>query len=327
MLISAMLFIVGLFLLAYGSDRLVFSAAVLSRMLGISPLIIGGVIVGLGTSLPEIILSFSASQQGLRELAVGLALGSNITNVLFILGIALVLRPISLHSALLRHELPLMLLVTLLAGLVLVNQQLTLWDGIALLFVALVYLYGMLRLIKRTSSHAPDQLTQEQLSVLPDQQISFAVALLWLGVALILLPIATRMILDNTLVVADFFGLSQRVVGLLFLSVGTSLPELATVIAGITRGQQHLAIGNLVGAHIYNLAIALGLPALIDPGKISEKTVNHDFWLVFIASSLLTLLCLKQNKVNGRSIGLLLLTGFSIWAIWLCCPFRPTMIS
>jgi len=208
-----------------------------------------------------------------------------------------------------------------------VNRQLTLWDGIALLFVALVYLYGMLRLITRTSSVTPDQLTQEQLSVLPDQQISFTVALLWLGVALILLPIATRMILDNALVVADFFGLSQRVVGLLFLSIGTSLPELATVIAGVTRGQQHLAIGNLVGAHIYNLAIALGLPALIDPGNISEKTVNHDFWLVLGASSLLTLLCLKQNKVNGRIIGILLLAGFLIWAFWLCCPFRPMMTS
>lgn len=327
MLISAMLFIVGLILLAYGSDRLVFSAAMLSRMMGISPLIIGGVIVGLGTSLPEIILSFSASQQGLRELAVGLALGSNITNVLLILGIALVLRPISLCSALLRHELPLMLLVTLLAGLALVNHHLTVWDGVALLFVAIVYLYGMLHLIKRTSTVTPDQLTREQLSVLPDQQISFTVALLWLGVALILLPIATRMIVDNALVVADFFGLSQRVVGLLFLSVGTSLPELATVIAGVTRGQQHLAIGNLVGAHIYNLAIALGLPAVLDPGIISEKTVNHDFWLVFIASSLLTLLCLKQNKINGRIIGVIMLTGFLVWAFWLCCPLMPAMTS
>lgn len=327
MLLSAMLFIVGLFLLAYGSDRLVFSAAVLSRMLGISPLVIGGVIIGLGTSLPEIILSFSASQQGLRELAVGLALGSNIINVLLILGIALVLRPLSLHSALLRHELPLMLLVTVLAGLALINHQLTVWDGLALLFVATLYLYGMFRLTQHTSSTVPDQLTQEQLSALPDQHISFAVALLWLGVALILLPVATHMIVDNALVVADFLGLSQRVIGLLFLSIGTSLPELATVVVGMTRGQQHLAIGNLVGAQIYNLAIVLGIPAIFNPGAISEKAFNHDFWLVFISSSLLTLLCLKQNKVNGRIMGIILLTGFLGWALWLCCPLKLDMTS
>ena len=327
MLISAMLFIVGLLLLAYGSDRLVFSAAVLSRMVGISPLIIGGVIVGLGTSLPEIILSFSASQQGLRELAVGLALGSNIINVLLILGIALIIRPIALHSALLRHELPLMLLVTLLAGLALINNQLTFWDGVTLLFVGVLYLYGMIHLIKRTSSMPPDKLTEEQLSVLPDQHISFAVALLWLGVALVLLPVATHMIVDNAVVVANFLGLSQRVIGLLFLSIGTSLPELATVIAGMMRGQQHLAIGNLVGAHIYNLALVLGLPALLDPGRISEKAFNHDFWLVFIASSLLTLLCLKKNKINGRIIGIILLTGFVGWAIWLCCPLKLVLTS
>ncbi|QGX90394.1 calcium/sodium antiporter [Tatumella sp. TA1] len=327
MLLSAMLFIVGLFLLAYGSDRLVFSAAVLSRMLGISPLVIGGVIIGLGTSLPEIILSFSASQQGLRELAVGLALGSNIINVLLILGIALVLRPLSLHSALLRHELPLMLLVTVLAGLALINHQLTVWDGLALLFVATLYLYGMFRLTQHTSSTVPDQLTQEQLSALPDQHISFAVALLWLGVALILLPVATHMIVDNALVVANFLGLSQRVIGLLFLSIGTSLPELATVVVGMTRGQQHLAIGNLVGAQIYNLAIVLGIPAIFNPGAISEKAFNHDFWLVFISSSLLTLLCLKQNKVNGRIMGIILLTGFLGWALWLCCPLKLDMTS
>ncbi|MBT0719757.1 calcium/sodium antiporter [Rosenbergiella collisarenosi] len=327
MLLSAMLFIVGLFLLAYGSDRLVFSAAVLSRMLGISPLVIGGVIIGLGTSLPEIILSFSASQQGLRELAVGLALGSNIINVLLILGIALVLRPLSLHSALLRHELPLMLLVTVLAGLALINHQLTVWDGLALLFVATLYLYGMFRLTQHTSSTVPDQLTQEQLSALPDQHISFAVALLWLGVALILLPVATHMIVDNALVVANFLGLSQRVIGLLFLSIGTSLPELATVVVGMTRGQQHLAIGNLVGAQIYNLAIVLGIPAIFNPGAISEKAFNYDFWLVFISSSLLTLLCLKQNKVNGRIMGIILLTGFLGWALWLCCPLKLDMTS
>lgn len=320
MFISALLLVVGLFLLAYGSDRLVFSAAILSRMIGISPLIIGGTLIGLGTSLPEIILSFTASQQGLSHLAVGLALGSTITNVLLILGIALLVYPIKLHSALLRHELPLMLLVTVFAGLALANNSLSRWDGIALLFVAILYLCGMLHLAKRTSDTDPDELTKEQLSALPDNQVTLTVALLWLGVAFILLPVATRMILDNALVVASFFGFSQRVMGLLFLSIGTSLPELATVLAGITRGQQHLAIGNVVGANIYNLAIVLGLPALFSPGPITDAAFQHDFWIVLIACSLLTLLCLKQTKVTGHIIGAAFLIGFLVWVVWLCCP-------
>ncbi len=320
MFISTLLLIVGLFLLAYGSDRLVFSAAIISRLAGISPLIIGSTIVGLGTSLPEIILSFFASQQGLNNLAVGVALGSTTANVLLIVGIALILHPIKLYSALLRHELPLMLLVTLFAGLALVNNQLSRIDGVTLLFVAILYLYGMLHLAKRTAATHPDQLTQEQLSALPDNQITLTVALLWLGVALILLPVATHMILDNALVVANYLGVSQRVMGLLFLSIGTSLPELATVLAGISRGQQHLAIGNIVGANIYNLAIVLSLPALINPGPIAGASFHQDFGIVLVVGVLLALLCLKQTKMTGRIIGSTLLMGFVGWAVWLCCP-------
>lgn len=313
---SALLFI-GLILLVYGADRLVFSAAILCRSFGIPPLIIGMTVVSIGTSLPELIVSFSAAQHGQMDLAVGTALGSNITNILLILGGAALLHPLTVHSNLIRRELPLMLLVSLLSGIMLFDNHLSRLDGVALLLIALGYLLVVIRIARRAERDNNDTLTREQLAELPRDEAGNTVAFLWLAVALIILPMSTRMVIDNATVFADYFGVSELVMGLTLIAVGTSLPELATVVAGALKGEDDIAIGNLIGANIFNLAIVLGLPALIHPGSVDAHAFARDYWVMLAVSVLFALLCLLRKRRIGRIAGTLLLGGFIVWVLWL----------
>ncbi|MEW6483108.1 MAG: calcium/sodium antiporter [Pseudomonadota bacterium] len=323
MLVAIVLLVLGLLLLAYGADRLVFSASILCRSLGIPPLVIGMTVVGIGTSLPEIILSLSAVQHGMRDFSVGIALGSNITNILLILGGAALIHPLKISSALLRRELPLMLLVALLCGLLLADNQLTRSEGFCLLAMAVIYLWGIIRLANNTRPLTGDPLTHEQLAELPGEDAGNTVACLWLGVALVLLPVATRMILDNAVVVADYLGISELLMSLFFISIGTSLPELATVIAGTLKGEGDIAVGNLLGANIYNTAIVLGLPALVSPGRIDSNAFTQDYWVMLGVSVIFAVICLRKHRRIDRLTGAFLLCGFIIWAAMLW--FFPMM--
>lgn len=313
MLLAAALLVIGLILLVYGADRLVFSAAILCRSLGIPPLIIGMTVVGIGTSLPELIVSLSAATHGQMDIAVGTALGSNITNILLISGGAALLHPLTVHSNLVRRELPLMLLVTLLCGVVLFDSQLGRLDGIALIVIAALYLAFIIKIARRAERDNNDSLTREQLAELPRDDAGNTVAFLWLAVALIMLPMSTRMVIDNATVIADYFGVSELVIGLTIISVGTSLPELATVIAGALKGEDDIAIGNLIGSNIYNIVIVLGIPALLYPGAIDVEAFARDYWVMLGVSALFTLICLRRSRRIGRAVGLLLLCGFIGW--------------
>ncbi|CCP01431.1 Putative cation/proton exchanger [Erwinia amylovora Ea644] len=313
MLVATALLIIGLVLLVYGADRLVFSAAILCRSLGIPPLIIGMTVVGIGTSLPEMIVSFSAAARGQMDIAIGTAMGSNIANILLILGAAAVLHPLTVHSNLIRRELPLMLLVTLLCGVMLFDNQLSRGDGLTLMAIAAVYLLFIIKIARRAERENNDSLTREQLAELPRDDTGNTVAFLWLAVALIVLPMSTNMVIDNATVIADYFGVSELVIGLTIISVGTSLPELATVIAGALKGEDDIAIGNLIGSNIYNLAIVLGIPALLHPGSFDAAAFARDYWVMLGVSALFTLICLQRSRRIGRLAGALLLCGFICW--------------
>lgn len=315
MLVAIALLIIGLALLVYGADRLVFSAAILCRSLGIPPLIIGMTVVGIGTSLPELIVSFSAATHGQMDIAVGTALGSNITNILLILGGAALLHPLTVHSNLIRRELPLMLLVTLLCGIILFDNYLSRYDGLALIAIAACWLLCTIKIARRAERENNDSLTREQLAELPRDDIGNTVAFLWLAVALILLPVSTRMVIDNATVIADYFGISELVIALTIVSVGTSLPELATVIAGALKGEDDIAIGNLIGSNIYNMVLVLGIPALIHPGSFDASAFARDYWVMLAVSALFTLICLRRNRRIGRVAGALLLCGFILWVV------------
>ncbi|AVJ19455.1 calcium/sodium antiporter [Serratia sp. MYb239] len=309
MFLAIALFIVGLFLLVYGADRLVYGAAVISRSLGVPPLIIGMTIVGIGTSLPELFVSVTAALNGQSDMAVGNVLGSNITNILLILGVAAVIHPLAVRSEILRRELPLMLAVTVLCGLVLMNSQLSRLDGALLLVAAAGFITLMLKIARLAQREGNDSLTREQMAELP-QSGSATVATLWLVLAFIILPLASRMVVDNATVIAHYFGMSELAVGLTMIAVGTSLPELATSIAGALKGEGDMAIGNIIGSNIFNMAIVLGVPALLSPSRLDPAAFQRDYWVMLAAIIALSALCIGRKHRIGHLAGALLLCGF-----------------
>lgn len=312
MFLATALLVIGLLLVVYGADRLVFAASIFCKNIGVPPLIIGMTVVSLGSSLPEIIVSLAASLNGQRDLAVGTALGSNITNILLILGLAALIRPFTVHSAVLRRELPLMLLVTVVAGSVLFDGQLGRSDGIFLMLLAVLWLLFIVKLARLAERQGNDSLTREQLAELP-REGSLPVAFLWLGIALIIMPIATRMVVDNATVLANYFAMSELTIGLTVIAIGTSLPELATAIAGVRKGENDIAVGNIIGANIFNIVIVLGLPALITPGEVNPLAFSRDFSVMLLVSLIFALLCWQRLRQPGRGTGVLLTGGFILW--------------
>ena len=308
MLLAMALLIIGLLLVVYSADRLVFAASILCRSVGIPPLIIGMTVVTIGTSLPEIIVSVAASLHGQMDLAIGTALGSNTVNILLILGLAALFHPFTVHSDILRREIPLMLIVSALAGVVLYDGQLSRADGLFLLLLAVLWLVFIVKIGRQGN----DSLTREQLAELP-REGSLSVAFLWLGVALIVMPMATRMVIDNATVLANVLGMSELTIGLTVIAIGTSLPELATAIAGARKGEDDIAIGNIIGSSIINIAIVLGLPALIVPGSFNPLAFTRDYGVMLVVSVIFALLCWRRQRQTGRGAGALLLGGFVIW--------------
>ena len=275
-------------------------------------LIIGMTVVSIGTSLPEVIVSLAASLHEQRDLAVGTALGSNIINILLILGLAALVRPFTVHSDVLRRELPLMLLVSVVAGSVLYDGQLSRSDGIFLLFLAVLWLLFIVKLARQAERQGTDSLTREQLAELP-RDGGLPVAFLWLGIALIIMPVATRMVVDNATVLANYFAISELTMGLTAIAIGTSLPELATAIAGVRKGENDIAVGNIIGANIFNIVIVLGLPALITPGEIDPLAYSRDYSVMLLVSIIFALLCWRRSPQPGRGVGVLLTGGFIVW--------------
>lgn len=234
MLLATLLLIVGLILLVYGADRLVYGAAAIARSFGVPPMIIGMTIVGIGTSLPELTVSLTAVMNNQINTAVGTVIGSNIANILLILGSAAILRPLSVRSDILRRELPLMLGVTILCGFVLYDNQLTRVDGVILILAFAAFMWLMLKMARLAMRDGNDPLTDEQMAELP-KDTSNTVALLWIALGLIILPLSAKIIVDNSTVIARYFGVSELVIGLTIIAIGTSLPELATSIAGAIK--------------------------------------------------------------------------------------------
>ncbi|MGL9723909.1 calcium/sodium antiporter [Sodalis sp. (in: enterobacteria)] len=309
MLFATSLLIIGLILLVYGADRLVYSAAVLSRSLGVAPWLIGCTIVAFGTSLPELLVSVTAALNNQIDMAVGNILGSNIINIMLIVGGAALIRPVTFRSDIVRRELPLLLLITLLCSLLLADHSLGRLDGVLLLAAAAGYLLIIVTISRLALREGSDTLTREQLAELP-QDSNNTVAVLWLVLAFIIMPISARMVIDNASVLARYFGLSDLLVGLTVLAIGTSLPELATLVAGALKGENDIALGNVIGSNIFNSVIVLGVPALLSPGPFNPDAFARDYWVMLAASIILAALCLRKRRRINRLSGALLVCGF-----------------
>ncbi|MGR5069542.1 MULTISPECIES: calcium/sodium antiporter [Vibrio] len=308
MLETVALLIVGLVLLVWSADKLVFGSAALARNVGISPLVIGMTILAMGSSAPEMMVSATAAWEGKTDTAVGNVLGSNIANIALILGITALIKPLSISSAVIRRELPLMIAVTVLAGILLWDNHLGFYEGVLLFVLFGGFLYAMLQ-ISRKEQKAGDVLIEEQEAEIPEG-VSNPKAIMWVVIGLILLPIAASMLVDNAVIIAKFFGMSDLVIGLTIIAVGTSLPELAASLAGVLKGEDDMAVGNIIGSNVFNILAVMGLPGIINPSVLSEYAMGRDFWVMLGVSLLLVAMCLGKSRSINRIEGSILVVCF-----------------
>ena len=265
----------GFVLLAWGADRFVVGASAMAYNLKVSPLVIGLTIVGLGTSAPEMLVSALASWQGNSGLAVGNALGSNIINTGLILGFTAMVIPLNVHSSILKRELPVLLLVMVVALLLLIDGTLGRLDGILLLAGMVVMLIWMIRL-GRTSPTGADPMSAEFADEIPTT-LSMGRAVFWLIVGGLVLLGSSRLLVWGAVSIAESMGVSDLVIGLTIVALGTSMPELAATVMSAIKGEHDIALGNVIGSNIFNLLVVLGLPGVINPAAIDTEVLTRDY--------------------------------------------------
>lgn len=308
MLEATGLLIVGLILLVWSADKLVFGAAAIARNVGISPLVIGMTILAMGSSAPEMMVSATAALDGKTDTAVGNVLGSNIANIALILGITALIKPLSISSMVLRRELPLMVGVTLLSGLLLWNSYLGFYEGILLFVLFAVFILAMLQ-ISRKEQQNGDALLAECESEIPTD-VSNKKAIIWVVIGLILLPFAASMLVDNSVIIAKYFGMSDLVIGLTIIAVGTSLPELAASLTGVLKGEDDMAVGNIIGSNVFNILAVMGIPGILNPSILSDSIMGRDFWVMLAVSLLLVIMALGKSRSINRLEGAVLFIIF-----------------
>jgi len=309
MLIASLVMLAGLALLVWSADKFVEGAALTARYAGMPPLLIGMVIIGFGTSAPELTVSALAALQDNSGLALGNAYGSNIANIGLILGTTGLLAPIAVASAVLRRELPLLLLVTLLALFPLLDGLISRTDA-ALLLLAFVAVMGW---SIRAGIREHDLLGEEVEQAMAEEQVPLSRALLWLGSGLLLLILSSRMLVWGAVSIATGLGVSDLVIGLTIVAVGTSLPELASSLTAVRKGEHDLALGNVLGSNLFNTLAVVGLAGVISPIAVPTQVASRD-WSVMMAMTLLLMLACwwprKGHRRIGRVVATLLLLAF-----------------
>jgi len=316
MLLAVAAIVSGLVILVWGADRFVLGAAGLARSLGIPPLLIGLTVVGFGTSAPEILVSTMAALEGSTGIAIGNALGSNIANIALILGTTAVFAPLTVKSDMLRREYPLLLAVSFGAFFLLLDNHLGRLDGALLMAGLVLSMYLLVRIGLHRRDHDP--LAEEMEAEIPTDTTPLA-ATAWFLIGLVALIASSRILVWGAIEIAVMLGISDLVIGLTIVAVGTSLPELAAAIMSVIKKEHDLAIGNVVGSNIWNLLAVLGIPGLLAPGVIPPEVVSRDM-LIMLALTLALFLMGRSSRTHGtinRIEGGLLLSSFIAYQSWI----------
>ncbi len=318
MLLAAAALLFGLVLLVYSADKFIAGAAVTARYLGVSSMVIGLIIIGFGTSAPEMVVSAVASWQGNSELALGNAVGSNITNTTLVLGIGILVAPLLVSSQTVRRELPLLIAVTFLVLLLILDGEQSRTNGIVLLGLMAVVTLWMGWLGTRKTNRS-DPLKDEILQEIPTD-MSRQAALGWLFLGIVLLPLASHFMVYGATEIAHALGVSDVVIGLTIVALGTSLPELAATVASAVKKEHDLLLGNIVGSNLFNLLGVLGISAVINPYRLPQGFLEHDYLFMTILTVCFALVSwwhVQKRKVLSRPIGLLLLLCYGVYMVWL----------
>ncbi len=279
MTLAILAVVVGLVLLVWSADRFVDGASATARFLGMPALLIGMVIVGFGTSAPELVVSVTSAIQDNPGIALGNAYGSNITNIALILGLTALVSPIAVHSRVLRKELPILMAVTILAGWQLQDGSITRTKALILLVVFALF---MIWTIREGLLEKNDALAGEMEQELAAHEMSIQRAMFWLVVGLVVLIASSRLLVWGAVNIAQAYGVSDLIIGLTVVAVGTSLPELASSLLAVRRGEHDLALGNIIGSNLFNTLAVVGLAGTIHPMKVGPEVFSRDILVMAV---------------------------------------------
>ena len=310
---ALLLLIVGIVILIVAGDFLVRGAAALARHWGIPALIVGLTIVAFGTSAPELVVSIQAVMKGAGELASGNVVGSNIANVLLALGLPAMIMAIPTNTpGVGRNALVAMAATLIFITLAFLGNPLEMWQGAILFTGIVIYLIWMFRLAKQG---ADDPILAEMTEIEEGEDglpTNVLMSGFYVIAGLVGLVIGGGLIVDNAVIIASVMGIDETIIGLTIVAIGTSLPEVATVIVAAYRGHSEVAIGNVLGSNIFNLFAVMGAAALSGPVGIAKQLYVFDFWVMLVAMFVLLVFIMTRQAI-GRKAGLALFTGYILY--------------
>ncbi len=298
MLLAFIAVVVGLVLLIWSAEKFIDGAAATSRWLGLSPLLIGMLVIGFGTSAPEMMVSVLAAMQGNPGLAVGNAYGSNIANIGLVLGFIALISPLAVHSGVIRKEMPLLVAVMLLTGYMLFDGWISRAEAIVLLVALGIFIAIS---IIRSRGQEGDPLSGEVTESLDSNPMSRGKAIMWTLIGLVLLIASSRLLVWGAVEIAVAFGVSDLIIGLTVVAVGTSLPELASSISALRRKEHDMVLGNVVGSNLFNSLAVVGLAGVITPIEVGREVLVRD-WSVMTFMTLMMVLFAFSWRGRPRRI-------------------------
>lgn len=297
MALPLLMIVLGLIVLVWSADLFVEGAAAIARFLGMSPLLIGMVVVGFGTSAPELTVSALSAWQGNPGIALGNAYGSNITNIALILGSVALISPIVVHSQVIKRELPVLFLVTLFVIAQIYDGELSRMDAVLQLGVFALVMGWMIR---AGANQKTDALELEMEDELEEHAMSLSQSVIWLIAGLVLLVISSRVLVWGAVSIAQDLGVSDLIIGLTIVAIGTSLPELASSIVAARKGEDDIALGNIIGSNLFNTLAVVGLAGVIHPMSIPVEIIQRDWPLMALLTVSLFVLGYSRNGEQGR---------------------------
>lgn len=314
MLLYLLAIVAGLAVLVWSADKFVDGAATLAKHLGVSALLIGIIIVGFGTSAPEITVSIIAALENRPELALGNAYGSNIVNIALILGVTALMGTIAVQSDVLRRELPILLGATAFGVVLLLDGSLSRLDGILLFAVLFFYMgYSIWRARQSKADHLIEEVEQEMV----EHNMTKAQSIFWIVLGLALLIASSRALVWGAVGVAEAFGVSELIIGLTVVAVGTSLPELVSSIVAARKGEYDMVLGNIIGSNFFNMLAVVGVAAVIQPLAVGQDVLQRDVPVMVGITVLLFAVCWLFKAVN-RYAGagfVAIYVGYTLWLI------------
>ncbi|MDX1347381.1 MAG: calcium/sodium antiporter [Thiomicrorhabdus chilensis] len=314
LLIPGLALIIGLAFLVWSSDVFIDGSASTATHLSISPLVIGVVVLGFGTSMPEVVVATLASLDNSPGLAVGNAIGSNIANIGLVLGFTAVLAPIAIKSSLIKRELPVLLAISVGVYLLLLDGTLGFVDGLILVSALILVMVWMIKVNKAVDPKDPlASETSQAIDTMP--AFTLNKSLLMLLVGLIILMISAKLMVWGAVEIAHHFQVPEVIIGLTIIAIGTSLPELAAAIAAARKNEADLMIGNIVGSNLFNILAVLAVPGLLAPSVLEPSVLKEDIPVMigFTLAMLLLALPRKGHAVISKPKGLLLTLAFAIY--------------